>query len=193
MLRSEKTIRGLMVATKKELKFEKYRDTAHCTSTPSAGSQGTASPPGGKGGATRPPVCSERRPTRAEPGEARGDHPAAETRRMERHVPTSPSRPLTHLTHHEGQRTCWRRTKTTGRNGATGREASPPGSVKARATRGSGAPSPRSEPGGPRRPTFLFRSMRSRGIFRCFFLSLSRIFSFSSSSASRTFLIEAAA
>lgn len=41
--------------------------------------------------------------------------------------------------------------------------------------------------------TFLFRSIRSLGIFRCFFLSLSRFFSFSSSSASLTFLIEAAA
>lgn len=70
-----------------------------------------------------------------------------------------------------------------------------------------GAPEPRGSPAGRRGdrggypgkasgdapPTFLFRSARSLGTFRCFFLSLSRIFSFSSSSASRTFLMEAAA
>lgn len=44
-------------------------------------------------------------------------------------------------------------------------------------------------------PTPDFSSLQplSLGIFRCFFLSLSRFFSLSSSSASRTFLIEAAA
>lgn len=65
--------------------------------------------------------------------------------------------------------------------------------ARRRPTRQLRAPETGTEKGKPRGPTFLFLSMRSLGIFRCFFLSLSRFFSFSSRSASRTFLIEAAA